>query len=411
MSTMSGQGARSGAYCPACGAERHGDARYCEGCGHELANGSAAATAQMPEARPDQLASAAPPAGVAQVRRTPPWLSIVAAAIVIAAAAVAAVLLLGGGETNSGYQQQVAVQVAKVTAADDALATELDGLRPGAAFAASLAAANAAASATHDAQVALDVLTTPSNRQSLHAEVDAALASQDAYLAGISAALRNPSEAAAGNLTPLAADARSHWAGLAVLIPGAGGRISGYEQVAAWARAKAASSKTTGGGTAGKPTQSTGGTSQGEQAMVAYIAAIEEVLAYARPGFDRVNQVYAGMKAGTISWEDARAGLDYVLSNRQDALARANSLNAPTAAAADVKRLLAAALEASLVNDRDILAAFNSYATEEVRSFYNSQVLANSSSSAASAAKRSFLSSYDRLRSSAGLGATQFASF
>jgi hypothetical protein len=242
--------------------------------------------------------------------------------------------------------------------------------------------------------------------------VDAALASQDAYLAGVSAALSNPSEAAAGNLTPLAADARSHWAGLAVLIPGAGGRISGYEQVAAWARAKAASSKTTGGGTAGKPTQSTGGaTSQADQALVAYIAGIEEVLAYARPGFDRVNQVYAGMKAGTISWEDARAGLDYVLSNRQDALARANSLNAPTAAAADVKRLLAAALEASLINDRDILAAFNSYATEEVQSFYNSQVLANSSSSAASAAKRSFLSSYDRLRSSAGLGATQFASF
>ena len=411
MSTMSGPEVGAGAYCPSCGAERHSDARYCEGCGHEFADGAAAATAQMPEARPDQIASAGPPAGVERARRLPPWLPLIAAAIVIAAAAVAAVLLLGGGETNPGYQQQVTVQVAKVTAADDALATELDGLRPGAASAASLAAANAAASATHDAQVALDVLTTPSNRQSLHAEVDAALASQDAYLAGISAALRNPSEAAAGNLTPLAADARSHWAGLAVLIPGAGGRISGYEQVAAWARAKAASSKTTGGGTAGKPTQSTGGTSQGEQAMVAYIAAIEEVLAYARPGFDRVNQVYAGMKAGTISWEDARAGLDYVLSNRQDALARANSLTAPTAAAAEVKRLLAAALEASLVNDRDILAAFNSYATEEVRSFYNSQVVASASSLAASAAKRSFLSAYNSLRNSAGLGATQFVNF
>jgi hypothetical protein len=412
MSAMSAQG-RAGAYCPSCGAERLGDAPFCAGCGHRFANGNAsAATVQTPVAQPDGLAAAAAPPGVARERRTPPWPAIAGAAVVIAAAAVVAVLLLSGGQSSSGYQQQLAAQVAKVTAADDALATELEGLRPGGAPATSLAAANTAASMTHDAQLALDVLTTPSNKQSLHAETDAALASQDAYLAGVIAALRNPSDAAAGNLTPLASDARSHWAGLGVLIPGAGGRIGGYAQLAAWVQAKTSSSRTTGGATSGKATKPSGGTTTpADQALVAYIAGIEETLAFARPGFDRINQVYTGMKAGTISWEDARAGLDYVLANRQDALARANSLNAPTARAADVKRLLAAALEASLVNDRDILAAFNSYATEAVQSFYNSQVLASASSSAASAAKRSFLSVYNSLRNSAGLGATQFTNF
>jgi outer membrane murein-binding lipoprotein Lpp len=286
MKQWCAQGTRAGAYCPSCGAERYGDARYCAGCGYQFANGdTSVATVQVRAAQPEGLTPAAPPPAGAQGRRAPPWLPIAGAAIVIVAAAVAAVLLLSGGETSSGYQQQVAAQVAKVTAADDALATELEALRPGGASAASLAAANAAASATHDAQVALDVLTAPSNRQSLHAETDAALASQDAYLAGVTAALRNPSEAAAGNLTPLASDARSHWAGLAVLITGAGGRIGGYDQLAAWARAKAASSKTTGGGTSGKPTQPSGGAStQADRALVAYIAGIEEVLAYASPG-------------------------------------------------------------------------------------------------------------------------------
>jgi hypothetical protein len=412
MSATGGPGIRAGAYCPSCGAERVGGAPYCAGCGHHFANGNAsAATVQQPVAQPTGLAPVAAPPDAARERRTPPWPVIAGAAVVIAAAAVVAVLLLSGGQTSAGYQQRLVAQVAKVTAADDALATELEALRPGGAPATSLAAANGAAAATHDAQVALDVLTTPSNKQSLHAETDAALASQDAYLAGVIAALRNPSDAAAANLTPLASDARSHWAGLGVLIPGAGGRIGGYQQLAAWVHAKT-SSRTTGGATSGKPTKPSGGTTtSADQALVAYVAGIEETLAFARPGFDRINQVYTGMKAGTISWEDARVGLDYVLANRQDALARANSLNAPTAAAAEVKRLLAAALEASLVNDRDILAAFNSYATEEVESFYNSQVLASASSSAASSAKRSFLSAYNSLRSSAGLGATQFTNF
>jgi hypothetical protein len=402
MSTVSGQDARTGAFCPVCGVGRRGQARYCESCGHQFAD---AATTELGTAPP---AVSAPPPSAARKRNALPWLPIAGVLALLAAAAVIAVLLLGEGEKSTGYQQQVAAQVAKVTAADNALADELDRLRPSGESSSTLAAATTAATATHDTQVALDVLTTPSDKQSLHAATDAALASQAAYLGGVAAALRSPSTAAASDLTPLAVDARDQWAGLSVFIAEAGGRITGYDKLAAWARAKAGSSTGQSGGTSGK---TTGTTTSANLALSSYVAAVENVLAYARPGFDRINQVYTGMKAGTISWEAARAGLDYVLTNRQDALARANSLDAPTTAAADVKRLLAAALEASLINDRDILAAFNSYATEDVQSFYNSQVIASASSSAASSAKRSFLNAYNRLRGAAGLGDTQFESF
>ena len=227
MSATSSHGTRVEAFCPSCGAERDRDAGYCERCGHRFANGSAdVATAQLRVAQPDGLVAAAPQPGNTGQRTTLPWLPILGVVVVIAAAAVAVVLLLSGGESTSSYQQQLTSQVTKVTAADDALATELERLRPGGSSGSSLAAANAAAGATHDTQVALDVLTTPGDRQSLHAETDAALASQDAYLVGVTAALRNPSEATAADLTPLASNARDHWAGLAVLCASPKSRLA-----------------------------------------------------------------------------------------------------------------------------------------------------------------------------------------
>lgn len=347
-------------------------------------------------------------------RRRLPWAAIAAAAAVLIAAAAVAVVLLSGGKTGTDYHQRVAAQIAKVNAADDALAKELDLLAPGAGTRSALAAATSAANAVRDAQVALDVIAVPTDGQALHATTDAALASQAAYLAGVTEALRTPSEAAAAGLTSLALDARDRWSALSSSIAGAGGRISGYDKLAAWARAKVASAKpksNAGTGTTPRGTTTTPAAPAPSAALSSYIAQVEDLLAYSRPGFDRINQVYAGMKAGTISWDDARAGLEYVLSNRQTALARANALPAPTTAAAEVKRLLADALDASLVNDRDILAAFNSYATEDVQSFYNSQVIASASSAAATNAKRSFLTAYNQLRASAGLAPTQFDNF
>ena len=155
------------------------------------------------------------------------------------------------------------------------------------------------------------------------------------------------------------------------------------------------------------------GGGDGRAAEHRFVEDVGAVLQKSRPSYFRINQVAIDMTAAAkdenagIDLDDVADGLRDVISNRNDLAVAARSLDAPTALAKRVRTRLGAAFDRSVENDREIQTCLIRASSGHVANV-NADCLASTqeSSRAAGKAKDRFRASYNRLRSSLGLGAS-----
>ena len=227
-------------FCPECGERHESSARFCENCGHRFAETppDQASTRTQEQAKSvEPIPPAGQSGGTAGWWKSPwPW---VAAIVAIVAIAVVLVVVLGEGDDDSGYAEEVASVITPVAQANDALSDELSGLEEGGGVTPVRGEAKAGLNSVRDAQSAVELIEVPESERELRRAVDEAMSAQVRYLSAVARAVRQPSETTAAELGPRADAARAAWSAVSASIAGAGGRISGSDNLATWARAEA----------------------------------------------------------------------------------------------------------------------------------------------------------------------------
>ena len=228
---------------------------------------------------------------------------------------------------------------------------------------------------------ALKAADDPSLATALTRAIDA----EEAFLGQAIAAAAGPSQADAKALEGAAGRMTDAFAALSGRIDGLAA-VDGVSGLTGWVRARQA-------------------TSQRRQGTVAFITAVDAVLAGARPGRAQIRQVSSAVDSVTIMPDAARSSIEQVVANRQAALAAACGLSVTqTDAAGSIKNLLVESFARSLDYDRDLqdgVAAYQSgdFARYIAKLFEDRQ----RSNDAATKAKRDFLDAYNKLRASRGL--------
>jgi hypothetical protein len=308
----------------------------------------------------------------------------------------------GGSSHTPSYRAQAGQALGPVLAENTTLAATVSALAPGGDTAPVGAALDNASDATRTAQQAVAKLATPRSETTLATQLNAALTAEAAWLQTASSVLANPTSPQLSQLAGLGLDAQTKLQAVAADLPvnaaatfPSSTTIVSYASAAnaaAASRAKAAADRAK---TAAETRQ--------------FSTQVLGLLNQSAPSFQQLNAFYqqlATAAAGgyaTITLAQAEQQISGIVANRTSLAASAQSLSAPTALARKVRADLVAAFNASLKDDNDLATCLNQANTGSEAFIFQSCLDASAAdSAAATTAKQTFRSAYNRLR--AGIG-------
>jgi hypothetical protein len=385
-------------FCSQCGALLAADVRFCSGCGASIlaeaptavmAQAGATAVAGQPAAPPG-LTSVAPPPVAPPYAPEPGrpvwhWLVPLVLLAVVVVGALVAVLVSGGGSDQPGYAAQAGPRLTALQAANQTFSQQTANLDRGSPAAEVGRAAQSASNALTTARQQLVAIDPSSDRQ-LAGDLSAALDAEQQYLSAVQTAAATPKsadsaavQAAGERMTSAFTPVAGRLAGLTAPTSASG--------IADWLKSLKATSTT-------------------HASLRSFIRRVDGILEQSRPGKQKISQVATAIQNETITVTDARAQISDVIANREAVLAAALALPAPTAGARTVKEKLAESFRRSLDNDRDFQDGVTAYESGNfARSINEVYTQAFASSGQAQIAKKSFLDSYNMMRSARGMGA------
>ena len=302
--------------------------------------------------------------------------------LIVAAAAVITVLA-GGGSTDKSYADRAKDALTALARANRSLSDHFTALTPSTASASIISATDAATTAARDARRRVGALNAADD-PALARGLTHAIEAEQAFLGQAGAAAAAPSSADTRALQGAAGRMTDAFAALAGKIAGLPA-VAGISGLTGWVQARKAAARR-------------------RQGVDAFIAAIDAVLAGARPGRAQISQIHTDIDNGTITPDAARTGIDQVVANRQAALTAARDLPVTqTDAAEPIKNLLVESFQRSLDYDRDLQDGAAAYQSGDFER-YIAKVFDDAlrSNDAATKAKRAFLGAYNKLRASRG---------
>jgi serine/threonine-protein kinase len=308
---------------------------------------------------------------------------LAAIALVLIVAAAAAITVLAGGGGDKSYADRAKDAAADLARANRSLSDRFTGLTPSTRSATITTATDATAVAARDAQRQIGALKAADD-PTLAKGLTRAIAAEQVFLGQAGAAAAAPSKADTQALQGAAGRMTDAFAALSGKI----GELRGVEGVSGltgWVRARKASA-------------------QRRQGVDAFVAAVDAVLAGARPGRAQISRVRTDIDNATITPDAARTAIDQVVANRQAALTAARNLPVTqTDAAGPIKNLLVESFQRSLDYDRDLQDGAAAYESGDFDR-YIAKVFDDAlrSNEAATKAKRAFLGAYNKLRASRG---------
>jgi hypothetical protein len=292
------------------------------------------------------------------------------------------------------YQSQVAAVFAPVVAANTTLGAAVAALTPTGSLTPSSGAAVETTAATNAAQSALAALKPGGADATLAAAAKAALSDEVAWLSAVTAVLASPQSPMLSQINALTTTTQTAFNALGTAVPRAATSISSTEPLVAYANSvtAAAAQKT---------------------ALVAFSGQVQALMTQSAPSYSAINLLFAQMSTianggySDLTLAAAEQSINSIVANRSALAASAQSLPAPTSLAGQVRSALAAAFNASLADDQAINTCLsqNNYGSY---AYIFQSCLSDSApqQAAASAAKDSFRTLYNRLRAQLGLPGT-----
>ena len=330
--------------------------------------------------------------------------------VVVIGAVVFAVSLLGGSKHTPSFATQASELVSPVVADNGKIASAVQALTPGANSQEARTTIATAQDATEVAQQSLALLKPSRSQAALVAQIDAALSSETTWLQTASSVLDSPSSPLLSQLSGLGVDAGTKLQQMeAALSLGAATAFPSSNQIVIFASSSNAAAAARSHAAAVRA-QTTAAETQFSNQVLA-------LLNQSASSFQSVNSFYQQLQAAaqgngaTITVAQAEQQISTIVANRTSLAAAAQAVNAPTPDANTVRDDLVAAFNASLQNDNDLDTCLNQ--ANDGTDAYIFQGCLNASatdSGAATAAKQTFLSAYNQLRTRIGQSAinTQF---
>jgi hypothetical protein len=378
---------------------------FCPGCGAPV-RGAGAAGWTQPE-RPDQARVAGNDRHSS--KRAIQVGAAALALVVLIGAVVWAVTMRGGSTHAPSYPAQAGQLLGPVLADNGTLASAVAALAPGQDTQPVRAALANATATTRTAQQSLAQLTAPGSQTTLATQLTAALTAETAWLQTATGVLANPASPQLSQLSGLGQDAQAKLQAVTAELPAAGtasfpssAPIVGYASAAnaaAAARAKAATDRAK---TAADTRQ--------------FSDQVLGLLRQSTPSFQQLNafaqQLATAAAGGYVAMTVAQAEqqISAIVANRTSLAASAQSLTAPTSLAKTVQADLVAAFQASLKDDNDLASCLNQANDGSEAFIFQSCLDASAAdSAAATAAKQTFRTAYNRLRARIGQPAVNIA--
>lgn len=365
-------------YCKECGTELSG-ARYCPQCGAATEN------------------AAGQPAAIRQgSARRPAWLLVAsAAAVAIVAVIVAVAVVLAHRPTHgAGSLDQARRALNGVISQNRRLNGKLDALAPAGNPGPAKVVVGSAIDAAKSAQRTLGTSQSRAANDAFAATARAAMSSELAWLRTVAVVLAHPGSPASSQLTALGGDAKAKLQSIDKQVPGASASLPSSAPLIAYAHGKA-------------------GASQTRRALLQFSSQVQALLTQSQPAYQQINELFRQMQTAasggtpSITLTEAESTITTVIANRTTLAASARMLTAPAPLAASIRDALAAAMDASLTNDRDISNCLNQANTGTVAFIFKSCLDSTAANSqAATNAKQHFLALYNQLRSQLGQPAT-----
>jgi hypothetical protein len=399
------------------------DVKFCSGCGASVGAAEAptavmtpggaepamptttapppAGSSAMPTA-PVQAAAAAPPAPPAPPNAPPPyavalpgpspaaagrpvwhWVVPVVLLALVAIGVLIAVLAGGGGSDKASYAAKARPQLAALQAANQTFSQQtssLDGSVSASMVRSAAQAATSALTATRQQLVAID----PSSDRQLATDLSAALGAEQQFLSAVETAAAAPKSADSSAVRSAGQQMTAAFTPVAAKLSGLTAPTSA-DSIAEWLTSLKATSTT-------------------HASLKSFIRRVDAILEQSRPGKRTISQVATAIQNETITVGDARAQISDVVANREAVLAATLALPTPTAGARTVKEKLAESFRRSLDNDRDFQDGVTAYESGNFPRYLNEvYTQAFASSNQAQIAKKSFLDSYNKMRSARGM--------
>ena len=252
------------------------------------------------------------------------------------------------------------------------------------------------------AQQSLALLKPSGSQTALAAQIKAALTSEAAWLQTASSVVTNPSSPLLSQLSGLGVDAdtKLQQVEASLSIP-SGTAFPSSNQIVVYASAANAATAAQAKAAADQA-QTTAAETQFSNQVLA-------LLNQSASSFQSVNSFYQQLQSAaqghgaTITLAQAEQQISSIVANRTSLAAAAQAINAPTPATSTVRDNLVAAFNASLRNDNDLDTCLNQ--ANNGSNAYIFQGCLNASgpdSAAATAAKQTFLSAYNTVRTRLG---------
>ena len=405
-------------FCAHCGAMLAAGVKFCSGCGASVAaevptavmTAPAGAEPAMPTTAapppaagpPAPVQAVAPPAPPAPPSAPPPyavahpgpapvpagrpvwhWVLPVAVLALVAIGVLVAVLAGGGGSDKASYATKVGPQLAALQAANQAFEQQTSSLDRGASAAMVRSAARAATSALTVTRQQLVTIDPSSDRQ-LATDLASALGAEQQFLSAVQTAAAAPKSADSSAVRSAGEQMTAAFTPVAAKLSGLTSPTSA-DSIAEWLTSLKATSTT-------------------HASLKSFIRRVDAILEQSRPGKRKISQVATAIQNETITVGDARAQISDVVANREAVLAATLALPTPTAGARTVKEKLAESFRRSLDNDRDFQDGVTAYESGNFPRYLNEvYTQAFASSNQAQIAKKSFLDSYNKMRSARGM--------
>ncbi len=294
-----------------------------------------------------------------------------------------AVLAAGGGSDKASYATKAAPQLAALQAANQTFnqqTSSLDGRASASMVRSAAQAATTALTATRQQLVAID----PSSDRQLATDLSSALGAEQQFLSAVETAAAAPESADSSAVRSAGQQMITAFTPIAAKLSGLTSPTSA-DSITEWLTSLKATSTT-------------------HASLKSFIKRVDAILEQSRPGKQKISQVATAIQNETITVGDARAQISDVVANREAVLAATLSLPTPTAGARTVKEKLAESFRRSLDNDRDFQDGVTAYESGNFPRYLNEvYTQAFASSNQAQIAKKSFLDSYNKMRSARGM--------
>ncbi len=322
--------------------------------------------------------------------------------VVLVGAAVFAASRLSGSKHTASYPTQASQLIGPVFAENANIAAALQTLTPAANSQTARTAIAAGQDATQVAQQSLALLKPSRSQTELAAQIDAALTSESTWLQTASSVLDDPSSPLQSQLPGLGVDAGTKLQQMGVALSlGARSAFPSSNPIVIYASAANAA--------AAARSQAAAAHAQTTAAETQFSNQVLALLNQSASSFQSVNSFYQQLSAAaqgygaTISLAQAEQQISTIVANRTSLAAGAQAVTAPTPGAGTVRDDLVAAFNASLRNDNDLDTCLNQANTGTDAYIFQGCLNASATDSdAATAAKQSFLSVYNQLRTRIG---------